>query len=559
MTTLTVLKNNNALQASHPVFVRHLTSQTVRLLIDVILLFGVVVYQFQNPDFVNIDFILPLFGVLTLAFLAHGMTYAIAKLEGNIYADISLFALDLLVAFVFMVSVQSTGSILILLFLAQIVFAGINYGRRGAFLALFASLFLYSIALLAIVPEFSGQQILEVSINQVAFLAVAVLSGLLSEQVYDISEELAGTRQDVIELAELNTMIVENVASGILTVDHHFSVTHSNQSCFSILGLADQSEIDLKKQLPEVITAIQNHDFRSDGQNRRRIEVKYVHPKQHQQRDKLIVEVIISALFDSQREVRGYILALQDLTKEKNLEAKMRQQEKLAAVGQLAAGIAHEIRNPLASISGSIQLLDSSDSEDFENKKLMRIILKEIDRLNLLITEFLEYVRPEDMEKEAIHLSSLLHEVGDMVKVNKTLSEGVEQQLNLNSEKLVFANYAKMKQAILNIVINSYQACEGQEEKCVFIESFDESDSVVVRIRDTGVGIDDKLIERIFEPFHTTKSRGTGLGLAITHKIIESHQGEISVESEVGRGTSFILRFPATDDSHEGEAYQKLA
>lgn len=225
----------------------------------------------------------------------------------------------------------------------------------------------------------------------------------------------------------------------------------------------------------------------------------------------------------------------------------MRQSEKMAAVGQLAAGIAHEIRNPLASMSGSIQLLESSfPNAESEERRLMKIVIREIDRLNNLITEFLDFVRPDVLRDDPVDLNSLLRDVMEMCRLNPSLRKDVVQVIDLQATRSIPGNRDKLKQAILNIVINAYQAMNDQsevKEPKIVIKTIDREHAVVLTIRDHGCGMDEVGLRRMFEPFHTTKPKGTGLGLAITHKIIESHAGRIFVESTKGVGTEFTLEF----------------
>jgi two-component system sensor histidine kinase PilS (NtrC family) len=218
----------------------------------------------------------------------------------------------------------------------------------------------------------------------------------------------------------------------------------------------------------------------------------------------------------------------------------------MAAVGQLAAGIAHEIRNPLASISGSVQLLGAGfKPQQEEEQKLMRIVLREIDRLNNLITEFLDFVRPDVLKDDPIDLNVLIRDVVEMLKFNKNLRADIVQDLDLKADVEISGNRDKLKQALLNIVINAYQAMNDVAEPKITIRTFSTDGKVTLKIRDRGCGIDEVGLRRMFEPFHTTKPKGTGLGLAVTHKIIESHHGHIEVESAKGVGTEFTLEFPA--------------
>jgi two-component system sensor histidine kinase PilS (NtrC family) len=250
------------------------------------------------------------------------------------------------------------------------------------------------------------------------------------------------------------------------------------------------------------------------------------------------------------------VLTFQDLTKVRRLEFAMRQSEKLAAVGQLAAGIAHEIRNPLASISGSIQLLESSlpAAKDAEERKLMRIVLREIDRLNGLISEFLVYVRPDQAKDDPVDLGILTRETLDLIKLNPTLRQDVRQVATLEAgpgAAVVSGDRDKLRQAILNVVMNAYQAMGESSEPVIEASACRSGDLVQLKIRDCGVGIEESRLRKIFEPFHTTKPKGTGLGLAVTHKIVETHGGKIFVESAPGQGTEFTFEFPARASGRE--------
>jgi two-component system sensor histidine kinase PilS (NtrC family) len=251
---------------------------------------------------------------------------------------------------------------------------------------------------------------------------------------------------------------------------------------------------------------------------------------------------------------RHFVVLLQNVTETKNLQFQLAQKEKLAAVGQLAAGIAHEIRNPLASISGSIQLLQANlVTQSPEDTKLFRIVIREIDRLNNLISEFLDFVRPDVRLDDPIEINTLAREVLEMAKMNPVLNKKVQQKTELRANQIINGHYDKLKQALLNITINAYQAMNDTLHPEIWVRSYDDDDRVVLEIQDNGCGITRDNLKRVFEPFHTTKPGGTGLGLAITHKIIESHDADINVESEWGHGAKFtiVFRSRTTPDDNE--------
>jgi two-component system sensor histidine kinase PilS (NtrC family) len=243
----------------------------------------------------------------------------------------------------------------------------------------------------------------------------------------------------------------------------------------------------------------------------------------------------------------GRVLLFQDVTKLIQLEDKLKQHEKLAAVGQLAAGIAHEIRNPLASMSASIEMLRDGDAKQLdgpESHKLMDIAIREIDRLNLLITEFLDFVKPDKMTLEPVDIGAMLEEVLSSVRAGqKDSAQRIEFKTSFPPGTLALASGEKLRQVVWNFLINSIQAISGQgmvEVGCAVSGNH----HVRFWVSDSGHGMSEETMAHLFEPFFTTKQRGTGLGLATAYKIVEAHHGEIRVESTKGKGTRFEVLLP---------------
>ena len=217
----------------------------------------------------------------------------------------------------------------------------------------------------------------------------------------------------------------------------------------------------------------------------------------------------------------------------------------MAAVGTLAAGIAHEIRNPLAGMSGSIELLAVNPNTE-DDKKLFKIILKEIDRLNRLVGEFLDYSKPEKRPEEKVQLQIIIDDVVKFLETSEQKPAQLKIHKNVSPVPVIFAHSDKLRQAFLNIIINSFQAMNKKENPEIWIElkHLASMNRVELSIRDNGCGMSPETKRKMFEPFHTTKPKGTGLGLAITHKILDSHNAQVYVESEIGQGTEFKLIFP---------------
>ncbi|NBR26669.1 MAG: GHKL domain-containing protein, partial [Micrococcales bacterium] len=248
----------------------------------------------------------------------------------------------------------------------------------------------------------------------------------------------------------------------------------------------------------------------------------------------------------SQSQGVGRVLLFQDVTKLVHLEEKLKQNEKLAAVGQLAAGIAHEIRNPLASMSASIQMLQEGLAPGVlgkEDSRLMFIIGREIDRLNELISDFLNFVKPEKFNSEAVRLENLIMEVIDQAKNSKEFQSNIELKTQCEIELLALGNTEKLKQVLWNLLSNAIQAMKEPGSIEIGCETVSPH-WVCLWVQDQGEGMTEEVIQHLYEPFFTTKARGTGLGLATVYKIIEAHQGEIRVQSKVGEGTRFEVHLP---------------
>ncbi len=517
--------------------------------------FGFLLLQLLQSDFLDLAVWQPVNLLMLAAFLMHVLTLeTISRSQNTRRALKILFFFDAL-AIVFLMGVFGrTNSVFLFFALMNCALGGVTLGTQfGVQLGLWSA-FLVNI-LIALSPKFFPSH-MQASwlLNNLSILTVSALGGFLGDQIEFISTDLRETREDVQTLTDFNKLIVEHIPSGILMVDQKRGIVFANRGAARIFGDLSMEGRPLRDLAPELVAEIQLYESTPNA-SVRRIEVDHYNYK----REKSILEVIISSVrapvpalvarhgFERAQPEKQYILLVQNVTEIRNLEFELRQKETLAAVGQLAAGIAHEIRNPLASISGSIQLLESSVKvETPEEGKLFKIILKEIDRLNNLITEFLDFVRPNIRIEDPIRINTLLKEVSDSVKLNQRLSREVKVNLDLRAQGLVYGHHDKLKQALLNLLMNAYQSMTDTLHPEISIESYDSEDHrVVVLICDNGCGISKDNMSRLFQPFYTTKPSGTGLGLAITRKIVESHNAEIKVESEPGNGSRFAVIFPS--------------
>ena len=493
-----------------------------------------IIYQLRQATFFNTESLFPLYILLIIAFVLNALyLYYFDKTQRLWQPTAFLFGFDTIFVTALILITGAQQSIFLFLYLVNIILCGFVFQRKGALIAsLFTSACFSLILILG--PELQGQTLYyAVGLNNLAFFSVAGLSGYLSEQLNFIGTELNIKKRDIQALQDINKIIVENISSGLITVAPDGHVLLSNKSGLRILGVSDILGRDIDEVIPGIRQVINSKDAR--------LERRHTLPNG----ERVILGMTISPLTNEEKVVSGYIIIFQDLTEIVRLESAMRRQEKLAAVGKLAAGIAHEIRNPLASISGSIELLRTLlHLTTPEQNKLMEIMLKEIDRLNSLITEFLEFVRPGEKKLDVCQVDPILNEVMDMMKVNTNLPQHVKQVRRLGARSaIVSGDKNKLKQVFLNLAINAYQAMAETREAVLTVETNVKEEKLYVHFRDTGHGMSEQTQKRLFEPFFTTKAKGTGLGLATVHKILEIHEAEIFVESHEDKGTEFTIRF----------------
>ena len=273
---------------------------------------------------------------------------------------------------------------------------------------------------------------------------------------------------------------------------------------------------------------------------------------EREEESKRWIAATFSDLIGVNNERKGSILILDDITNRHNLEELAARNQKLAAIGELAAGIAHEIRNPLASISGSIQLLKSELPPDDGNEKLMEISLRETDRLNTLIGDFLAYARPNPLSSQLVFIHEMMEDLVELIGGDPKF-----EKVRIRIEYApwvpqLIGDSAKIRQILWNILKNAVEAVLENPTGVVWVKvegitvlERPEGEGVRFRIRDNGTGMSPETAGKIFDPFFTTKENGTGLGMAIVYQLVKSHQGEITVNSKPGRGTEFTISLPS--------------
>ena len=435
------------------------------------------------------------------------------------------------------------------LYALSIVAAGALSYRRGAVVVTIASL--GAVTLIAIAAwtgalglpmsaqahpaDQSGIALIRtLGVNYAALIGVGALAFLFGDQLQRGAETLATTRKAVADLYTLHQDIVRSLASGLITVTPEGIVLAANDAAGDILRRPAHSMIG--KPIDDVMPGLKT--VFSAGGDARRADVQIRTPSGQD----VTVGVTVSPLRDVKDQVIGLIVNFQDLTELRRLEQQTRLQDRLVTVGHLAAGIAHEIRNPLASISGSIELLKQAPQASEDDRTLMTIVHREISRLDVLIGDLLDYANPRPMRPVDFDLGVLVEETVQVARGDQSFGD-VEVTAEVDKPLPISADPAKLRQVVWNLVRNAADAALAGG-KHVKVTAKGSDDGATITVSDDGPGIAQPELERIFDPFFTTKDKGTGLGLATCHAVIAEHAGRIEVQSELGKGTKMVVTVP---------------
>jgi two-component system, NtrC family, sensor histidine kinase PilS len=435
-------------------------------------------------------------------------------------------------------------SIFTVLYPLAIVSGAIGLGRRGAALGAAASSVAFcllawsmqsgivppSASELDRVPLAPGRLAVVMAANLSAFLLVGALSSFLAEQLQGARSQLQRSETRLEALEAIYSAVVRSIASGILTLGEDGRITYLNPAAEHLMGLSDREARGqpLAILLPDLAASI------SRPRERGRPEVRL---RAHDGRDRILGYATAPLAGGAS----GQVILFQDLTELRQMEEAMRRADRLAVVGGLAAGLAHEIRNPLASMCGSIEILGASAGLDGQERRLMNVVRSEAERLEALVREFLSFARPISPAFEPLDAARAVTETVELFR-QEVADRGIELLARADAPVWVRADPGQLRQVLWNLLGNAADAtARGGRVEVRVVRQAGEG---VLEVTDTGHGIADEDLQRIFDPFFTTKERGTGLGLAIVHRIVEAHSGHLSVRSEQGRGSTFRVALP---------------
>lgn len=369
-------------------------------------------------------------------------------------------------------------------------------------------------------------------VNLFAFLAVAYLAGLLTAKLRQVGVQLKDASGALESLQALHENIIHSISSGLITTGLDGRITLVNAAAKKLL-----------EHTSEKLTGTPVHQWFFDPLPcmegpKAHAEVRFDSPSTFRK----TFRVRVTALTVPEREPLGFVYVLDDLTDIRRLEREVRMQDRLAAVGRLAAAIAHEIRNPLTSIAGSVSMLSGVPEMNEEHRHLLDIVTRESQRLNAIITDFLAYSRTKQYRFEKTDLLCLLEDTLTLIEHRMTAeSTGIAIRRRYTVEQaFVFGDGDKIKQVFWNLCENAVRAMKGGGTLTVTVEPLGQDWQVAVN--DTGSGMTPQQIEKIFEPFQSNFEGGTGLGLAIVYQIVQAHEGKVWARSKPGQGTTFVLR-----------------
>jgi len=376
-----------------------------------------------------------------------------------------------------------------------------------------------------------------VFMNVTAFYAVAYLGHMVSYRYRTAREELTEKTVDLEKLKTLSDVVFESITSGIAVLDEGGAIRSMNSAAEKMLNLAGKNTGKSGK-LRDPFARIPIHDLleRASVGGVNRWEGSY-----SDEEGERTLGLSISPLKEPER---GYVVIFQDLTELRDMEDKLKVSEKLSAIGRMAASIAHEVRNPLASMSGSIQILKNDLDVQGEDLHLMDIVLKETERLNDLVGNFLDYARPPTPRFEDVDLKDIVVDTLNLLGPVATANEIIFETELPDEPVILSLDVAQMRQIIMNLVKNAADAVSAGGKIVVSVSRDRDGDGSVLAIRDDGPGIPDEVLPEIFEPFITTKDHGTGLGLAIVYQLVQIHKGTVDVSTEMKKGTTVSVHLP---------------
>ena len=533
------MQNDLVKRASALIYIRVVV---VTILLDSLYIFKIGYDKLSNPAGLA-------YFIASLYFLT--VVYALVLRCIKTDAQFAVFAyiqilLDIIAETVLIYLTGGIGSMFSFMFPLSILSAGIILNRRACYIAatlcsvlygLLLDLQFYKIINISTAGLYTEKDFLyNIFAHITAFYLVGYLSGYLSEKLHRATRSLKERDTTLSDLKAFSRYIIESMPSGIFTTDLSRKIISFNTAAQEITKL---THADVSGKTPEEIFPF----LRNTRDPMERVEGALKLSGKT-----LTIGMRLSKLKDGSGSPIGLIGVFQDLTELKAMEAEVKRKEKWAFIGELSASIAHELRNPLASLKGSVEMLREKKVSQEHADQLMTIALSEMDRLNGIITDFLLYARPQQLNKNPFDLHQSLNDVIILLQSSEEKGENVTISTKLEDSLHISGDSRQMQQVFWNLGLNAIDAVS--DGGTIDIITQKSNNSVEVIFRDSGRGISESDRDKVFYPFFTTKEKGTGLGLSIAQKIVEEHGGKIVVEcGGNGNGTTFKVILPMSNTS----------
>ena len=376
--------------------------------------------------------------------------------------------------------------------------------------------------------------------NTVIISGVLVILGLAGFISMFWMQSYRSTKKSLQDTSAIADEVVTSLPVGLIATDKDGKIAFFNSVAERITGLnlAEARGENSDSILPSHFCGLKESLDRGESIYEKEMECEFT-------KDKIIpVSVSASKIINEEGQFVGQVLIIRDLGEIRRLQDEIRRKEKLAAIGGLAAGVAHEIRNPLSSIKGIATYFKNKSDQNSDDEEMAGVMIEEVERLNRVISELLEFARPTELKLKTTDVNSLIEHSVRLIE-KEASDKNIDIKLDLSQQPVsAQIDSDRFSQCLLNLYLNALQAM-GKGGQLSIKDSLTDDNLIVIEIRDTGSGIKVENLNQIFDPYYTTKTKGTGLGLAIVHKIVEAHNGSIKVRSISGQGTSFIITVPA--------------
>ncbi|MDQ7784423.1 MAG: ATP-binding protein [Desulfomonilaceae bacterium] len=534
----------------------------LRLIVTTFLLGATLFFQLQESGSIFVDAAIPLYVLVGAIFLL-SLMYALSLPVIPNLGAFSFFQImvDVVYTTVVVYFTGGASSVFSLIYVFPIVSAGILHFRRGALFIASVSAILFGLLIAfqfhGVLPPSDwpwespwgrltpGYLLWVLVVHFTIFLIVALASSSVAEQLQRTRMSLNRREIDYQKLSDLHTNIVRSIPSGIITTDERDRVTYVNNRGCSLIGTSLPELISLP--LAQIFPVIE------DGTAAAGLRRETYRTVRGVGQDRIHMELTVSDLKEEDGTPRGRLVVFDDVTRMRKMEERVRVSEKQSAFVRITAGMAHEIRNPLASLRGAAELLSNSSPSLDSEKRLLGIVIREADRLNSLLSDFLVTVTSRQAKKTRLLLSDLAEETVAQFTGDYGARRDISVETLINQGVEVEGERAQIKQALWNILSNAADATPDGGVIHAVLESDPESGCAIFKVQDSGPGIPPEIRDRIFEPFTTTKERGTGIGLSLVLSVIEAHEGTVEVQTAPTAGTLFTIQLPLAPQQTELE------